>query len=70
MKRMGLLSLAVVAVVGLLVAGQWSAAGAWEPKGQLECIAPSNPGGGWDAICRTTAAVAPEKPGSPRRRCT
>jgi putative tricarboxylic transport membrane protein len=30
---------------------------AWEPKGQLECIAPSNPGGGWDTICRTSATV-------------
>ncbi|MBI5578216.1 MAG: tripartite tricarboxylate transporter substrate binding protein [Deltaproteobacteria bacterium] len=54
---MGLLSLAVVAAVGLLAAGQWSAAGAWEPKGQLECIAPANPGGGWDAVCRSTSSA-------------
>jgi putative tricarboxylic transport membrane protein len=32
-------------------------ASAWEPKGQGECIAPSNPGGGWDMTCRTTSAV-------------
>lgn len=30
---------------------------AWEPKGQGECIAPSNPGGGWDMTCRSTSAV-------------
>jgi putative tricarboxylic transport membrane protein len=57
MKRMGLLSLAVAAVVGLMVAGQWSPAAAWEPKGQLECIAPANPGGGWDAVCRSTSSA-------------
>jgi putative tricarboxylic transport membrane protein len=54
MKTIGWLLLAVVAGVLALHA---AAAAAWEPKGQLECIAPSNPGGGWDAICRTTAAV-------------
>jgi putative tricarboxylic transport membrane protein len=57
MKQMGLRSLAIAAIVGLLVAGQWSAAEAWEPKGQLECIAPSNPGGGWDAVCRSTSSA-------------
>ena len=57
MKRMGLRSLAVAAVVGLMVAGQWSPAEAWEPKGQLECIAPANPGGGWDAVCRSTSSA-------------
>jgi putative tricarboxylic transport membrane protein len=30
---------------------------AWEPKGQGECIAPSNPGGGWDMTCRVTSAT-------------
>ena len=35
----------------------WSPTLAWEPKGQGECIAPANPGGGWDITCRTTSAV-------------
>ena len=35
----------------------WSSASAWEPKGQGECIAPANPGGGWDITCRATSAV-------------
>jgi putative tricarboxylic transport membrane protein len=54
MKTIGWLLLAAVAGVLALHA---PAMAAWEPKGQLECIAPSNPGGGWDAICRTTATV-------------
>jgi putative tricarboxylic transport membrane protein len=54
MKTIGWLLLAVVAGV---LALHGPADAAWEPKGQMECIAPSNPGGGWDAICRTTAAV-------------
>jgi putative tricarboxylic transport membrane protein len=54
MKTIGWLLLAVVAGV---LALQGPVAAAWEPKGQMECIAPSNPGGGWDAICRTTAGV-------------
>lgn len=29
---------------------------AWEPD-KAECIAPANPGGGWDTICRATSAV-------------
>jgi putative tricarboxylic transport membrane protein len=56
MKRIGLAGLLLAAAVTLLM-GATPAAAAWEPKGQLECIAPSNPGGGWDAICRTTSAV-------------
>ncbi|MTW15269.1 tripartite tricarboxylate transporter substrate binding protein [Rhodoplanes serenus] len=32
-------------------------ASAWEPKGQGECIAPANPGGGWDITCRTISSV-------------
>ena len=46
---------AVLAMVGVL--GLWTTASAWEPKGQGECIAPANPGGGWDITCRTTSAV-------------
>jgi putative tricarboxylic transport membrane protein len=54
MKTIGWLLLAAVAGVLALHA---PAMAAWEPKGQLECIAPSNPGGGWDTICRTSATV-------------
>jgi putative tricarboxylic transport membrane protein len=43
--------------IGLVLCALTPGSAAWEPKGQLECIAPANPGGGWDAICRTTAAV-------------
>jgi putative tricarboxylic transport membrane protein len=54
MKTIVWLLLAAVAGVLALHA---PAMAAWEPKGQLECIAPSNPGGGWDTICRTSATV-------------
>jgi len=57
MTRSGHLSLILVAVIGLLAFSSPSAHAAFELKGQTECIAPSNPGGGWDAICRTTSAV-------------
>jgi putative tricarboxylic transport membrane protein len=57
MKRIGWLSLVVPVLVGLLAAPQAPAAAAWEPKGRIECIAPANPGGGWDSICRTVALV-------------
>lgn len=30
---------------------------AWEPSGKVECIAPSDPGGGWDFTCRNAANV-------------
>jgi hypothetical protein len=45
MKRIGLLSLTVMAVVGLLAIVPLSPAAAWEPKGQDDCIAPANPVG-------------------------
>jgi putative tricarboxylic transport membrane protein len=48
---------AVLAMVGVLGLGLCNTASAWEPKGQGECIAPANPGGGWDITCRTTSAV-------------
>ena len=56
MKRISLTSLVFVAVAGLLASAAWSPAAAWEPKEQGECIAPANPGGGWDSICRTAAS--------------
>ncbi|NNC23557.1 tripartite tricarboxylate transporter substrate binding protein [Salinisphaera sp. USBA-960] len=30
---------------------------AWEPAGKVECIAPSDPGGGWDFTCRSAGRV-------------
>jgi putative tricarboxylic transport membrane protein len=49
----------VLLVAGLALAGPLAVvpAAAWEPSGQGECIAPSNPGGGWDITCRTAASV-------------
>lgn len=48
--------LAILAIT-LLAGGLAAPAEAWEPKGQGECIAPANPGGGWDLTCRTLSAV-------------
>jgi putative tricarboxylic transport membrane protein len=52
-----MLCAAAVGLSGAIGAMASTPAGAWEPKGQGECIAPSNPGGGWDMICRTTSSV-------------
>ncbi|MDO3721585.1 tripartite tricarboxylate transporter substrate-binding protein [Marinobacter sp. chi1] len=30
---------------------------AWEPSGKVECIAPADPGGGWDFTCRSVGQV-------------
>ncbi|MEQ5834115.1 tripartite tricarboxylate transporter substrate-binding protein [Marinobacter sp. NFXS9] len=30
---------------------------AWEPTGKVECIAPADPGGGWDFTCRSVGNV-------------
>jgi len=49
--------LLVVAVAGLFASAQWTPAIAWEPSEAIDFIAPSNPGGGWDTICRTSARV-------------
>jgi putative tricarboxylic transport membrane protein len=58
MKRIGVLFPLGAAAIGLLVSALVApASAAWEPKGQAECIAPANPGGGFDAICRSTSAV-------------
>jgi len=57
MRSAGRLALVLVVTMALVLSALTPASAAWEPKGQLECIAPANPGGGWDAICRTTAAV-------------
>lgn len=39
-----------------VLAASASPAAAWEPQ-KAECIAPANPGGGWDTICRVSSAV-------------
>jgi putative tricarboxylic transport membrane protein len=55
MKRLVVLGVAVLAVAWFVGLGSISPAYAWEPKGSVEFIAPANPGGGWDTICRTSA---------------
>ncbi|WP_242370878.1 Bug family tripartite tricarboxylate transporter substrate binding protein [Anaeromyxobacter sp. SG26] len=40
-----------------VVTAATTASGAGFSPERPECIAPANPGGGWDTICRTTAAV-------------
>lgn len=30
---------------------------AWQPSGKVECVAPSDPGGGWDFTCRSAGNV-------------
>lgn len=37
-----------------------STAAAFEPEGKMECIAPSDPGGGWDFTCRSVGNVMQE----------
>lgn len=44
---------ALAAAVTLAVA---LPAAAWQPE-KAECIAPANPGGGWDTVCRATSGV-------------
>jgi putative tricarboxylic transport membrane protein len=46
----------LAAAVAALVAASGARAAAWEPE-KAECIAPANPGGGWDTICRVSSAV-------------
>lgn len=33
---------------------------AWQPSGSVECIAPADPGGGWDFTCRSVGKVLRE----------
>jgi putative tricarboxylic transport membrane protein len=44
-------------MAGVVLALTVSPAAAWSPTGSVECIAPANPGGGWDTICRTSIRV-------------
>ncbi|MEX0624367.1 Bug family tripartite tricarboxylate transporter substrate binding protein [Saccharospirillum sp.] len=47
--------------LSLLAAAAFSvSAMAWEPSGRVECIAPSDPGGGWDFTCRSVGNVLEE----------
>ncbi|MEQ5856241.1 tripartite tricarboxylate transporter substrate-binding protein [Halomonas sp. EF61] len=46
----------------LLIAASFTAAGfpqahAFEPEGKVECLAPADPGGGWDFTCRSVGNV-------------
>lgn len=50
LKTMSLKSVLVAGTVALSIAGQ---AYAYEPARSAECIAPANPGGGWDFTCRS-----------------
>src|SRR5690554_6833677 len=33
---------------------------AWQPSGKVECLAPADPGGGWDFTCRSVGNVLQE----------
>lgn len=48
---------ALLAAMGLVIPSQVSPVMAWEPKGTGEFIAPANPGGGWDTLCRISSSV-------------
>ncbi len=50
MRKLGLLALLALGL------GLFSGAGAFSP-GNVECIAPANPGGGWDFTCRSVGKL-------------
>lgn len=54
-KYITLLALPLAAVTAFS-----STAAAFEPEGKVECIAPSDPGGGWDFTCRSVGNVMQE----------
>ncbi|CAL8980066.1 hypothetical protein RHODGE_RHODGE_02034 [Rhodoplanes serenus] len=54
MHRHQILLSTAVAVLAWLAPAQSQA---WEPKGQVECMAPSGPGSGLDTICRMTVSA-------------
>lgn len=47
----------ILAASLIIIPARWERALAWEPDEAIEFIAPANPGGGWDTICRTSARV-------------
>lgn len=51
-------SLKLIMAAALAVSA--STAMAFEPEGKVECIAPSDPGGGWDFTCRSVGNVMEE----------
>ena len=54
LKTMSVKSVLIAGTAALTVAGQ---AYAFEPARSAECIAPANPGGGWDFTCRSVGKV-------------
>ncbi len=54
LKNLSLKSVLVSGAVALSMVGQ---AHAYEPARSAECIAPANPGGGWDFTCRSVGKV-------------
>ncbi|KZN13327.1 Bug family tripartite tricarboxylate transporter substrate binding protein [Marinomonas sp. TW1] len=54
LKNLSLKSVLVSSAVALSMVGQ---AHAYEPARSAECIAPANPGGGWDFTCRSVGKV-------------
>lgn len=54
LKTMSVKSVLVAGTAALTIAGQ---AYAYEPARSAECIAPANPGGGWDFTCRSVGKV-------------
>ncbi|MBJ7538802.1 Bug family tripartite tricarboxylate transporter substrate binding protein [Marinomonas transparens] len=54
LNNMSLKSVLISGAAALTIAGQ---AYAYEPARSAECIAPANPGGGWDFTCRSVGKV-------------
>lgn len=42
------------------ITGAAGSAAAFEPEGKVECLAPADPGGGWDFTCRSVGTVLEE----------
>ena len=60
MTSLSLKRLAVIALPMAVVSAFSCTASAFEPAGKVECIAPSDPGGGWDFTCRSVGNVMQE----------
>lgn len=54
LNKISIKSVLISGAVALTLAGQ---AHAYEPARSVECIAPANPGGGWDFTCRSVGKV-------------
>lgn len=58
MKLRSIFMLFLISAISLItMPGNFGWAETWEPTEAIEFIAPANPGGGWDTICRTSARV-------------